>query len=683
MWYRSEADRWWWSDQTGPMPGVVVPFFGAGISIDPPTCLPSGLELTNTLVKYLMDDTSAENVLTMFKDHSAVTGRPAPRLEHLLSIAIRANDQAAQLLEIFRSVVPNRMHYVLAEQITRQRGWAVTTNFDECVERASGWSIPVHVFDPDTDGLRVRYGPEDADWGLIKVHGTIGDGAGKLGATIEQLAPGLTAPTQQLLDRVFSKADFVVVAGYSGSDHFDINRYLQLKLNQRFKARLLWLQHSSDRNMKAMFPSSRTFPPSPGARGLDSFETAFTGVKSFSGTTSELLGEILGCSSCDSLEGATPKLWRDSLAELYKPSKVDKLRNAALLGAAIGSMALIDVSIPLLRYELESEDVGLLELATSLELRGHWKIARAVLRRHHTVSGESTCIRIATNIRRSGKPLRALVALLLFHNADVGLKRAAEISMSEMGPAKWRRRLEMRNCLLDMWRIVRRARIGRTRLVSFTFSRLIDVVVQAMDRSKPTVMSAEAESDWQLGQLRAIAYGEYAHDDREAGEFWQIIEAEMVRPNFITQEGPLFHGFYINSATTNTELDQIATLFEVRLAYADILVAGVRNNYLDRWRILSKRMLSVCSSNDEWAWSLRSELYDRLYVIVGNIKLQFKRAREAAAMLDNDEIYSRLSRSWLTADRAVAGFSTWEPQRVYLPGLSKSELAKREAGIAS
>ena len=566
-----------------------------------------------------------------------------------------------------RNPKPNALYSSRADE--RQRGWAVTTNFDECVEQASGWSIPVHVFDPETGRVRVRYGPEDADWGLIKLHGTIGDGAPKLGATIEKLTPGLAISAQELLDRAFSNADFVVVAGYSGSDHFDVNRYLQLKLNQRFKARLLWLQHSPERNMKASFPSSMTLPGrSPATRGPGIFQTAFTGVKSFSGTTSELLGEVLGYSSLHSLEEATPKAWSDSLAALYRPSKVDKLRNTALLGAAIGSIALIDVSIPLLRYELESENVGLLELATSFELKGHWKFARVALRCHHKVSGENAAIRIASNLRRSGRPCRALLSLLLFCNSEKGSKTATKTLAPELGPTAWRRGLEIRNCLLDIWRGVRRSRIGRTRLVGLIFKRLVEAVIRAMVRLQPGVMNADAESDWQLGQLRASAYGEYARSDRESGEFWRIIEAEMVQPDFMTPEGPLVPGFYINSATTNAELDQIAALFDVRLSFADILVAGVQNNYLDRWRISRKRMLNVLSGKDEWAWCLREELYDRLYVIVGHVKLQFEFAREAAAMLDNDEVYSRLAKCWLAADRAVGYFSTWERQRSLFAG---------------
>jgi hypothetical protein len=50
---RTETDRWWDSNGISPIPGVVVPFFGAGLSIEPPSSLPGGMKLTETLVEHL------------------------------------------------------------------------------------------------------------------------------------------------------------------------------------------------------------------------------------------------------------------------------------------------------------------------------------------------------------------------------------------------------------------------------------------------------------------------------------------------------------------------------------------------------------------------------------------------------------------------------------------------------
>jgi hypothetical protein len=206
-----------------------------------------------------------------------------------------------------------------------------------------------------------------------------------------------------------------------------------------------------------------------------------------------------------------------------------------------------------------------------------------------------------------------------------------------------------------------------TVVLSFIFKRLGNAVILAMDRYKPRVMSAEAESDWQLGWLRATAYGEYAKYVYEVGWLWQTIEVEIVKPDFLTPEGPLVPGFYINSATTNAELDEIATLFEVRLAFTNVLIACAQDNYRDRYRILWNRLSMTLASEDEWAECIvRNELWHQMYLTVAQIKEQFRFARQAAAMLDNDVTYNRLARSWLVADRAVGRFSTWEREREFL-----------------
>ena len=109
-------------------------------------------------------------------------------------------------------VQPNSNHRVLARHLIETRGWGITPNFDDAVERAAQWRIPVHVVDPDSGSLKVLYGDQDANWGLIKIHGTVGLGVHGLCATLSQLTPGLPAPMRELLERVLSAADILLVA---------------------------------------------------------------------------------------------------------------------------------------------------------------------------------------------------------------------------------------------------------------------------------------------------------------------------------------------------------------------------------------------------------------------------------------------------------------------------------------
>jgi hypothetical protein len=97
---RTETDRWWDSNGISPIPGVVVPFFGAGLSIEPPSSLPGGMKLTETLVEHLLGLWTGKELLSRFSENPEVLGRSVPRLEHFLSVAIKANTKAANLLNI-------------------------------------------------------------------------------------------------------------------------------------------------------------------------------------------------------------------------------------------------------------------------------------------------------------------------------------------------------------------------------------------------------------------------------------------------------------------------------------------------------------------------------------------------------------------------------------------------------
>ena len=679
--FDNEIDRWWHAHEISLMPGRVVPFFGAGLSIDDPTHLPSGVELTKSLMNHLFDSTVATELLDTFEEHWRVLGRSVPRLEHLLSVATRSNAGAAKLLEIFGGNPPNRNHYVLADHLRQHRAWAVTTNFDECVEQASGFSIPVHVFDPESGEIKVLHGSRDTDWGLIKLHGTITQGADKLAATIESLTPGLAPPLQQLLDHVFSGTDFVLVAGYSGSDHFDVNRYLQSKLGRRFRARLMWLRHGSGSGSRADFPGSKTFSVEPGARGPDSFQTAFSGVACYSGDTCELLESFLGRAQDVTLASLKTPAWSALLKTLHVPSKADRHRMGASFCSAVGLVGLIDLCLPQLRYELESDQAGLFEYAVSLELKGYWAEARTAIRRGGRAEGKNVEFLIISNLRRSGQPVWALiewVRLQIRLRRDRFMKRRHSTAAIRPNMFPLQEHLEAVACILDLWRSWRRKRIGRARIVSFAFERLIKLCFSRESLQRQGVIDAETEIIWQLIWLRVFAYSEHSTGERMDGWLWRVIEAEMAVPEFYTETGPLFPGFYLNARVTNAELDRVAHVFDVNLAYADALVACILNHHLDRSALLHVKIFGTLLGQEWLSWRLREQLYNDIEILVAMTKQQFEKARDAAAMLDNDEIYRRLSEAWLIADRSLYRFRTWTKQRIYM-GMTKAEKRAMES----
>ena len=415
---------------------------------------------------------------------------------------------------------------------------------------------------------RILYGENDADWGLIKLHGTIGLGSKALSATIERLTPGLDLLVQQLLDRVFSSANFVVVAGYSGSDHFDINRYCESKLGgRRFLAHILWLQYGIGPTTQADFPSSITFEPSPQSRGPDAFLRGFFGARSLqSDDIPDLLGNFLGCEVSEVVADPTPIPWSEKLTEMYTPSKVDKHRMGAIFGSNVGLSKVIDRSIMQLRRELENNHECLLEETKSLELQGYWKTARIVLRRYTKLSGKNTTSLVASNLRKSGRPSAALAFLILSPVVAritrciyPGQKSQPQVNSEPDNNLEWQdRSLELIMCVVDIWRKIRHTRFGRTKLLNDVIAHIFDRLRDAFAEKNHDQLSADAEIHWQLVHVRAIAYDSYDRGGRGGGDphwLFALIEAEMAEPNVYLGDGPpLDPGFYLNAAITNAEL---------------------------------------------------------------------------------------------------------------------------------
>jgi hypothetical protein len=80
VYHNSEHDRWWFSDEISTMPSVVVPFFGAGLSVEPPACLPKGIELTVKLMDCLFDFSDREELIKVFQRASGCFGPASTKI---------------------------------------------------------------------------------------------------------------------------------------------------------------------------------------------------------------------------------------------------------------------------------------------------------------------------------------------------------------------------------------------------------------------------------------------------------------------------------------------------------------------------------------------------------------------------------------------------------------------------
>jgi hypothetical protein len=217
----SPGERWWFGGAEGAFPGTAAIFVGAGISISAPTSLPNGADLTRALIRHLLDDSAADELLSVFQECAPVLGRSLPRLEHVLERTCSPIDHEGfsrpgnprDLLALFRERTPNANHYLVARHLLRHRGWGITTNFDDCIERAASFRIPVHILDAEQKTIRILHAEHGTDWGLIKVHGTIEEGVERLWATLADLQFGLPKAMRDRLDEVMRQVDAVVVAG--------------------------------------------------------------------------------------------------------------------------------------------------------------------------------------------------------------------------------------------------------------------------------------------------------------------------------------------------------------------------------------------------------------------------------------------------------------------------------------
>jgi len=212
---------------------------GAGISQR--ACVPLGSHFQNAVLGLCLDETE-RNLLT-----SPALG---VRFEGLLEIVQAVVDPELKCVELLEGTEPTSEHHVLAHMATRHV--VLTTNFDVLIEKAAAQQgLPDNVRYRESDFREAPSGPVLP--GLWKLHGTASVsaagrwrrlGAGEDGGAVATLM--LIARTReskarrQVFERVIEQAPLVVI-GYSGSDDFDISRWL---MEAPSTEPLLWVQWS-------------------------------------------------------------------------------------------------------------------------------------------------------------------------------------------------------------------------------------------------------------------------------------------------------------------------------------------------------------------------------------------------------------------------------------------------------
>jgi hypothetical protein len=207
-------------------------WFGAGVSI--PSGMPSGWDLTNEWLNFYLTSEDYTYIRNIYNRQNDIIGKDLPRLEKIIGDSIDIYGiRCLSVLNFMKEIIPNSMHYTIANYLVSNKTYAFTTNFDMGVEKTGR---PIK-----TNSITSLNG-----WGLIKLHGCIQENHSNLGVTIKKLQNGLNEQYRSILYKLLMQENNTFVfLGYSASDYFDILPFYQsfaIK-KQFFNARVVWIHH--------------------------------------------------------------------------------------------------------------------------------------------------------------------------------------------------------------------------------------------------------------------------------------------------------------------------------------------------------------------------------------------------------------------------------------------------------
>ncbi len=239
-------------------PGKTCLFLaGAGVSMDPPTNLPSARAIVKALTEYCVRP----------EDAPALFAAKLFRYEQLVEAIQRTMDDELKFLNYFDLVAePNEIHRFLAAAILQGHD-VVTTNFDYSIEQALQQLVPpaqqANLVPVITMGDYEQLKDPNAlhaqgKWPLYKIHGskknfvTQVNTEASLVTTISALSQykaggevfGLEAFKRPVIEAL-AKDRVLVIMGYSGSDDFDISPFLK---KMQGVSRIVWIDHVVDPN---------------------------------------------------------------------------------------------------------------------------------------------------------------------------------------------------------------------------------------------------------------------------------------------------------------------------------------------------------------------------------------------------------------------------------------------------
>ncbi|MFX1537161.1 MAG: tetratricopeptide repeat protein, partial [Promethearchaeota archaeon] len=238
---------------------------GSGISLDPPSCLPTGYQFTRALLERIIPQEEHTNILALMDPEREGMRDSGDflRFEQLMEYLQYSIDPHLGVLNNYaKCKSPNQNHLFLAQMLL-QNHVVLTTNFDSLIEHAllklgaSRKQIKPIIYREDWQALSkaVLRILKRRKYRVYKLHGSLidicynTDTRDSLQATLAQITRGKGEALQlepwkrELLSLIFQNHD-VVVLGYSGLDDFDILPTMWAIPSPK---RILWISHDSAR----------------------------------------------------------------------------------------------------------------------------------------------------------------------------------------------------------------------------------------------------------------------------------------------------------------------------------------------------------------------------------------------------------------------------------------------------
>lgn len=244
------------SNNNGKKQYVIIA--GAGISMDPPSNLPSWWQY-NKIIINIIKEQACELCPEASELINAIDVENALPVQCISDLVVRqgAGKSYFPLLELLNATRPNANHFALAELAERGMIKAiVTTNFDTLIENAFlQEAVPVYTIVRDEEYYELS---RALSCKLFKIHGSVTD-YDSLIDTVTQKAVGLSLASRLVLSNIFLDSEIIVI-GFSGADlDFDMD-YIPVSQALEEGNRVTWVFHPGSRPSDNVMELGKKYP---------------------------------------------------------------------------------------------------------------------------------------------------------------------------------------------------------------------------------------------------------------------------------------------------------------------------------------------------------------------------------------------------------------------------------------